>query len=270
LHRELPIDPVMSSSADSEAAWDELYSGKEGGDERSAGWGGVPYQWWVTLFPRLQGYVPADRILEIAPGFGRWTHFLKSLCRELVIVDIAEPAIEHCRERFANDPHVIAHLNHGTSLSMVANRSIDLGFSVDSLVNAEIDVMSAYLEQIELKLTDSGVAFLHHSNIGAYAPGTYDQDNIAWRAASVSAVSIEFAADRAGLSCVSQELIAWGQEQLLNDCFSVLTRRGLHWDRTNVVVENRGFSTQEIAMAKRISTQYPPSTPDVEFTAVRR
>jgi len=33
-----------------------------------------------------------SRSLEIAPGFGRWTHFLRDLCSELIIVDIAERA----------------------------------------------------------------------------------------------------------------------------------------------------------------------------------
>jgi SAM-dependent methyltransferase len=250
--------------------WNDVYAWPQQGDEWSEAWGGVSHQWWVTLFPRLHGYVPAGRILEIAPGYGRWTHYLKELCDELVIVDIAETAIAHCRERFAADPHIRAHVNDGTSLAMVADCSIDFVFTFDSLVHAEQDVMAGYLAEISKKLTADGVAFLHHSNMGAYVRGTYDPTQIHWRAPSVSAAIVESFATQAGLSCVSQETIAWGNETLLTDCISVITRAGSTWDRENVVAENLQFSTQEIAMAKRLATQYPPSSRDVAFTAARR
>jgi Methyltransferase domain len=96
------------------------YDWSQRGDEWSDAWGGVSHQWWTTLFVRIQGYLPASRILEIAPGYGRWTHFLNDLCDELIIVDIAEAAIADCRERFAAEPHIRAHVNDGTSLAMVA------------------------------------------------------------------------------------------------------------------------------------------------------
>jgi hypothetical protein len=106
--------------------------------------------------------------------------------------------------------------------------------------------------------------------MGAYVRGTYDPTQIHWRAPSVSAAIVESFATQAGLSCVSQETIAWGNETLLTDCISVITRAGSTWDRENVVAENLQFSTQEIAMAKRLATQYPPSSRDVAFTAARR
>jgi hypothetical protein len=43
-----------------------------------------------------------------------------------------EGAIAHCRERFAEDRHISAHVNDGTSLAMVADESIDLVFSFDA------------------------------------------------------------------------------------------------------------------------------------------
>jgi SAM-dependent methyltransferase len=243
----------------------EAYDWSQRGDEWSGTWGGVSYQWWTTLFPRLQGYVPADRILEIAPGYGRWTHFLRDLCAELIIVDIAESAIAHCRERFAGDEHVSAHVNNGSSLAMVADGSIDLVFSFDSLVHAEADVISGYVAELSRILAAEGVAFLHHSNMAAYEQGTYDPHNIHWRATSVSAQLIEQLARTSGLSIVSQEQVAWGNEKLLNDCFSVIARAGSRWDRANVVVENLDFTRVEIAMAHRFSTQYPPFRSELEI-----
>jgi len=147
--------------------WGGRYDWPRQGDEWSESWGGVTYQWWSTLFPRLQGHIPAARIVEIAPGYGRWTHFLKDLCQELVIVDIAEPAIAYCRERFADDAHVSCHVNDGASLPMVGSASTDLIFSCDSLVHVERDVLTAYLAEFTRILRPNGVAFIHHSNMGA-------------------------------------------------------------------------------------------------------
>lgn len=125
--------------------------------------------------------------------------------------------------------------------------------------------MAGYLGELARVLAGDGVAFLHHSNMGAYAAGTYDPNDIHWRAISVSATEIESLAQRVGLSCVSQETVAWGNDNLLNDCFSVITRAGSRFDRENVVVENPDFTRGEIAMSRRLSTQYPPSRPDVRF-----
>src|SRR3954447_5723265 len=99
----------MPDLAENVWMWDGAYDWSRLGDEWSDAWGGVTYQWWVTLFSRLQGFVPAGRILEIAPGYGRWTHFLRELCDELIGVDSAGSAIEHCRERFPGDPRVSFH-----------------------------------------------------------------------------------------------------------------------------------------------------------------
>ena len=248
----------VPSLSDNLTVWGGVYDWSQRGDEWSDAWGGVSYQWWTTLFPRLQGYLPARRILEIAPGYGRWTHFLRDLCDELIIVDIAEAAIEHCRTRFAGEPHISAHVNDGTSLAMVDAGSIDLVFSFDSLVHAEGPVIVGYLVELARILSDNGVAFLHHSNMAAYPPGSYDPRNIHWRATSVSAAHVAELAPQVGLRCISQETVAWGNDRLLNDCFSVIVRGAAAGGRQNVVVENLGFTTNEIAMAKRLSTQYPP------------
>jgi SAM-dependent methyltransferase len=260
----------MPALADNLSMWNEAYDWSQQGDEWSDAWGGVSHQWWVTLFSRIQGFVPAGRILEIAPGYGRWTHYLRDLCDELVAVDIAETAIAHCRKRFAGDGHVSFHVNDGTSLAVAADRSVDLVFSFDSLVHAEHEVIAGYLTEFARVLADDGVAFIHHSNMGAYEPGSFDPHNIHWRATTVSAELVERLARSAGLSCVSQETVAWGNETLLNDCFSVITRAGSRWDRENDVAANLDFSRQEMATARRIAAQYPRARPTLAFRAGER
>jgi hypothetical protein len=47
--------------------------------------------------------------------------------------------------------------------------------------------------------------------------------------------------ERAGLKCVSQELINWVSGECLVDAISVFTRRGSRWDREYVCLENDKF-----------------------------
>lgn len=58
--------------------WGNNYSWDRYGDEWSDAWGGEDIQWYGTLLPRIQQFVPVARILEIAPGFGRWSKYPNS------------------------------------------------------------------------------------------------------------------------------------------------------------------------------------------------
>src|SRR5437879_6478092 len=146
--------------------WDANYEWAKRGEEWSASWGGAEAQWFGAILPRIHAFVPATIILELAPGFGRWTNYLKDYCDHLIVVDLAETCIHACRERFAASSHITYHVNDGTSLSMIPDGSLDFVFSFDSLVHAEADVIAAYIRQLAKKLAPNGVGFLHHSNIG--------------------------------------------------------------------------------------------------------
>ena len=148
--------------------WDGNYDWQQQGDEWSKGWGGPFMQWHGTILPRIHRYVPAGTILEIAPGHGRWTQFLKDCCHTYDGVDLSQTCVDACRRRFAGAPHMTFHVNDGKSLDMIRDNSVDFAFSFDSLVHADDDVLEAYVAQLSRKLSDDGVAFLHHSNLGAY------------------------------------------------------------------------------------------------------
>lgn len=107
------------------------------GDQWSKSWGGVETQWFFAIYPRIHSYVPAGTILEIAPGFGRWTEYLRRYSKQLIIVDLVGECIEACKARFASESHITYHVNDGKSLAMIADNSIDFVFSFDSLVHAE-------------------------------------------------------------------------------------------------------------------------------------
>jgi 16S rRNA A1518/A1519 N6-dimethyltransferase RsmA/KsgA/DIM1 with predicted DNA glycosylase/AP lyase activity len=73
------------------------YSWEQGGEEWSQPWGNAAFQWAITIYPRLMAALPAARIVEIAPGFGRWTPFLLSQSSLYVGIDISPRCIDFCK-----------------------------------------------------------------------------------------------------------------------------------------------------------------------------
>src|SRR5438034_3825348 len=136
---------------------------------------GVPYmQYNGTILQRIKSYIPANRILEIACGYGRWTQYLKDLCKNLIVIDISWECIQACKQRFPECSHIEYHVNDGTTLDMISDSCVDFVFSFDSLVHADESVMNAYICQLQRILINGGVAFIHHSNLGEY-DGTYSR-----------------------------------------------------------------------------------------------
>lgn len=222
------------------------YDWPERGDEWSVVWGGAENQWWGTLYPRLRHLLPAGRLLEIAPGYGRFTAFLGDHCAELIGVDLSERCVEACRGRFADRPAMSFHVNDGVSLPMVEDRSMDLVFSFDSLVHCEEEVLRSYVREIARVLGPDGVAFLHHSNLAAFrdpASGRLTVGNPHWRAESMSAERMRRFCAEASVLCIGQELVNWGVD-FLSDCFSLVTPAGSRRARDPVVVENREFMAE--------------------------
>lgn len=243
--------------------WTKSDEWKRGGDQWSDYWGGPQTQWVSTILPRIQPFLPAGRVLEIAPGHGRWTQFLKALSGELYIVDLLPQCIEACRQRFADDRNIRYYVNDGMSLGMLSNHQFDFAFSFDSLVHAERDVVGSYLKELELKLKPDGVGFIHHSNLGEYRTYFRIADSIQrpwylrkrlislnvlessrWRASSVSADLFDTLCKEAGLVCINQELVNWGTRRLI-DCFSTFTPEGSKWARPKTMVRNYEFTARK-------------------------
>jgi SAM-dependent methyltransferase len=250
------------------ATWDSPAGWTAAGDEWSGPWGGTESQWHGALLPRIHAWVPAQRILELGPGQGRWSQFLKQLAEELVLVDVAEHGIEACRRRFSGSDGIEYHVGDGRTLPMLADRSVDLAFSFDSLVHAEADVLADYARELARVLKPDGIGFLHHSNMaehlraGAIArrvPGALRRRLIVrgllinvygWRAESVSAAGFARDCHTAGLACIGQELIPWQYGRRLTDAISVVTPVGSRHERPLRRVENRGFMREARALAR--------------------
>jgi SAM-dependent methyltransferase len=264
----------MPTIQQNRAAWDGDYDWSQAGDEWSARWGGTESIWWNVLYPRIHAFIPAGSILEIGPGYGRFTQYLRTFCDQLYLVDLSKTCIDACRRRFADSTNIVYHLNDGRSLAMIPDESLDFVFSFDSLVHAEADVMEAYLRQLATKLTIRGIGFIHHSNLGAYARSlavfrrtvavlprplrarALLRANPHWRAESMTASQFETDGSAAGLVTVGQELINWRRRiVLLSDCFSVFTRKDSVWSRPNRVLVNRHF-IREALYGRDMSTLY--------------
>ena len=245
------------------------YSWPEQGNEWSAEWGDAETQWHATILPRIRRFLPAQRVLEIAPGYGRWSSFLIDSADEYIGVDLNAECVVACRARFAAANHATFMVNDGKSLAAVADDSVNFAFSFDSLVHVEIDVIEAYLQELSRKLSPDGIAFIHHSNLGEYSRTAINLSRLLgvlahrsslatqilarlqiagwhhWRAPSVTsrkAVDIGIAA---GLVCIGQEIISWGRHnRRMVDCLSILARSGSRWERPNVAVRNPYFITE--------------------------
>lgn len=216
--------------------WGHSYKWARGGEEWSQQWGSSRAQWFGSIYPRIHAFLPSPRLLEIAPGFGRWTRFLLPSTADYVGVDLSESCVAHCQAEFSRSAHARFYRNDGCSLSMLANGTRDFVFSFDSLVHAELDVMHCYVREILRVLTSSGAAFIHHSNT---ADVPFD-DNPHNRAKSVSARLIRAAIEEAGGKVWLQELINWGTPACI-DALTLFSRSECPGPSVPRTIENREF-----------------------------
>jgi ubiquinone/menaquinone biosynthesis C-methylase UbiE len=254
--------------------WNNSYDwNRYGGDEWSAKWGGADMQWYWCLLPRIQHHLPAHTILDIGPGFGRWTKYLMEHCEHMILVDISEKCINACRRRFG-DNGITYRVGPGASLDFLQDESIDFAFSWEALVYVESDGIDTYLNDLSRKLKADGTAFLHHSNLAAFSRyfdrtlkipkkwrnalkrrGMLDFDQ--WRARTVTAESFAHSAKNANLHVQTQEIIPWGGKRTI-DCLTTLSRR--KQSESSRVIKNPQFHTRAYDI-QRLSWLYGEGVP---------
>ena len=262
----------MPTLDDNKKTWDGIYDWSKLGDEWSESWGGPIMQWYGTILPRIHHFLPTGNVLEIACGYGRWTHFLKDLCKTLEVLDLSDECIQACRKRFSDSVNIKYHLNDGKSLEMISDASIDFIFTFDSLVHADETVLKAYISQFPRILTEDGAAFIHHSNLAEYYPlyknirkipglerllkrlGLLEK-SLHGRDFGVSAGIVESFAQAYGLKCISQEVLTWGTKRTHIDCFSILVKSTSSLARTKHFRRNNSFN-QEVHNLFELSKLY--------------
>jgi SAM-dependent methyltransferase len=232
------------------------------GEEWSEPWGGSPAQWFGSILPRVQVALPAETILEIGSGFGRWSHYLKEHCQHLHLVDPDKQCVEACRRRFGSDVKVSYHVNEGDSLAMIADGSIDFIFSFDSLVHVRRQTIESYLSQFGAKLTSEGLAFIHHSNLGEYTASVLRRARNRkirrddhQRDPEMTAGLFRELCVQNGLKIVCQEIVNWRGRRLI-DCFSTIARHDSKWESALRPYRNSDFM-REAEFIRRLASHYP-------------
>jgi hypothetical protein len=135
---------------------------------------------------------------------------------------------------------------------MIADDTIDFVFSFDSLVHAELDVMTAYCEQLVRKLSPGGVAFLHHSNAANGVDA--ENPNAEGRALSVSSQAVHAVIEKAGGRVLVQEEVNWGSTAR-TDCLTTFVRGQAYPHIGHTRIENNHFML-EMQIIKAYQSPY--------------
>jgi SAM-dependent methyltransferase len=221
------------------STWNDSHDWAADGDEWSVAWGGARPQWYGSIYPRVHRFLPVGRILEIAPGHGRWTQFLLPHCSEYFGVDISETCIQACERRFGASTRARFVRNDGQSLGMIPDDYIDFVFSYDSLVHVEIDVIREYIWQTCQKLTRRGVAFLHHSNALGES-SNIEEARAGARALSVSSSLVKEMIEDCSAGVLIQEEINWvGNSR--TDCITTFCKDPSLMGREYKLIQNDNF-----------------------------
>lgn len=259
----------MASVRENYCYWEETYDWSQGGEEWSTGWGGSDRLWISSIRPRLKRWLPADSLLEIAPGFGRLSGYLMQDCHHYIGVDISPSCVAHCQGKF---PQANFFTNDGKTLPMLEADSIHLAFSFFSLIHADLDIMQSYLCELARVLKPQGAAFLHHSNLACHQAYFRRLDSLPrwlakllgkaslvdlpqWRDPRVDAKLVAKLAEQAGLAVVTQETINFGSRRTI-DCFTTLVRADGPWHASGLFWEHPGFM-QEAMRSRLRSTPTP-------------
>jgi ubiquinone/menaquinone biosynthesis C-methylase UbiE len=182
--------------------------------------GSMEWQWDDLVWPFLSRH-PIDftHVIDLAAGHGRNTVRLLEHAARVTVVDINQSNVDWCRTRFAHEPRVAYLQNDGVTLDGLANGSVSLVYSFDSMVHFHADVVRAYLPEFRRVLQPGAFAFCHHSNYTANPRGDFRASPHARNYLSRSLFA-EFARE-AGLEVVEQQIIDWGGVAEL-DCLSLV------------------------------------------------
>jgi SAM-dependent methyltransferase len=229
--------------------WNNTYDWKDNGEEWSVAWGGSKAQWNGAILPRIAPWLPAQTLLEIAPGHGRWTEFLIPQAINYFGVDLSDKCIEFCKTKFQNENNAKFYVNNGYDLSMIKSESCDFVFSFDSLVHVEFNTLKNYITEILRILKPKiGIAFIHHSNLGKFP-----NKNVGWRAKDVNHLNV-------GEHIIVQKGYIWVQEEInwsadiCTDCFTLF---GVSKCPNTVYIENKNFMLEAELIKNAISKYHP-------------
>jgi SAM-dependent methyltransferase len=207
---------------DEQRAWNDPNMWTEGGHEWSKSFGTTENLWNKFIFDDIKDF-RSKKILEIAPGYGRWTQFLSILASELLVVDLNPTCIEKTKEKLGH--HVLAYfVNNGNDLPRVRNNTQDLVFSFDSFVHFHKNVIDDYLKEIYRVLKPGGIAYIHHSWLEGGSD--YSFYNYAGRS-TMDPETFKILVERNGMTITEQKTIQFDPLGEWNgiDCISIFKKQ---------------------------------------------
>lgn len=102
---------------------------------------------------------PEKTILEIGSLGGKWIqYFLKA--KNIVCVDINELGFEYIRKKLPYDK-ITFYLTKGDELKGIKDNSVDIVFSMDTLVRCPKRIIYSYIKEAWRVLSSCGQIFLH-------------------------------------------------------------------------------------------------------------
>ncbi len=214
----------------------------------------MPDQWSRIIWPVIAAN-DFTCVLELAPGHGRNTEFLRKVAKTIHLVDVNQSCLDACRSRFGHEREgcsFVYHLTDGTDLPGIADASITFGYSWDSMVHFEKQVCRGYIREFGRVLAPGGRAFLHMSNCGEINPDSDFSANPGSRSDMSTSLLTIYAAD-AGLSGpFLRPMVGWDEE-------------GEHEPHDFLcTVERPGASRTSSAEPLMPSTQSPPTVPMIK------
>jgi ubiquinone/menaquinone biosynthesis C-methylase UbiE len=177
-----------------------------------------------TPFRKLFDKLDLRAVLELACGHGRHSARMAGRCERLILMDIFQENIDHCRRRLRFFNNIEGYVNNGYDFRPVADRSLTSIVCYDSMVHFSRDIVFSYLQDAARVLMPGGCALLHHSNYPTAARTHYGTNPYARNEMTVPLFQ-EFVA-AAGLEALETRIIPWGDIPDL-DCLSLVSKPGV-------------------------------------------
>jgi len=177
-------------------------------------------QQWNKIWPLIRRF-SFDKVLEIAPGYGRNTKRLLEHSREIHLVDVNQSCIDKCKARFSNyqgSCKLYFYVNDGHSIPEIPSDYITFIYSWDSMVHFDKLVMKEYIREFKRTLSPGGAGFVHHSNYGKISQSTDWKSHPHCRSNMTGEIFVDYC-NEANLNVVFQKVFDWGEKDL--DCVSI-------------------------------------------------
>ena len=143
---------------------DRIY-GRPRGDLYGLHWGD-PESVEPLRFVKNQYVLPLIRpeftAVEIGPGGGRWTQYLKAV-RRLYVVDFYQEMLDEFRRGYAQ-PNIVPVKNNGDDFPGIGDGEVDFLFTFDVFVHLELPLIRSYLENMWRILKPGGKVLIHYAD----------------------------------------------------------------------------------------------------------